>query len=125
MSLIFATGFIAESATLFPEMNLTFFMDLRPTLPQMLIKFLSSAIYCKVVTGICLLFNVLEFFCYVIIFFEMYKHHKRHTRLCLSDKPKLANLKRRQNTITAVGHFASWVVEFLILGLFTNFLSLT
>ena len=46
----------------------------------------------------------------------MYKHHKRHTRLCLSNKPKLANQKKRQNSITTVGHFTSWVVEIFIFG---------
>ena len=48
----------------------------------------------------------------------MHKHHKRHTRLCLSNKPKLANQKKRQNSITTVGHFTSWVVEILIFGVF-------
>ena len=123
LSLMFAVGFTAEAATLAPEIILTFLKELRPTQPTVRIRFLSAAICIKVASGTCLIFNVLELFCYVIIFFEMYKHHKRHVRLCLSNKPKIANLQRRQNTITAVGHFASWVVEFLILGMFQNFLS--
>ena len=47
----------------------------------------------------------------------MYRHHKRHVRLCLTNKPKLAKLKKSRNTVTAVGHFTSWVAEILIFGL--------
>ena len=46
----------------------------------------------------------------------MYYHRKRHSRLCLSNKPKLANQRKRRNSVTTVGHFTSWVVEILIFG---------
>ena len=117
LSLMFGVGFTVETVILAPEIILAFFKDLKPTPPATRIIWQQAAISVKVASACCLIFNVLEFFCYVIIFFEMYKHHKRHVRLCLSNKPKLANLKKRQNTITAVGHFASWVVEILIFGL--------
>ena len=45
------------------------------------------------------------------------KHHERHVRLCLSNKPKLARTKKRRNVITAVGHFTSWITEIGLFGL--------
>ena len=117
ISLILAISCTTESAMLAPEMILTVFKDLKPNPPSVRIRYLSSAICLKIASLTFLLFNVLELFCYMIIFFEMYRHHKRHVRLCLSNKPKVAKLKRSQNTVTAVGHFTSWVAEVLIFGL--------
>ena len=109
LSLIFGIGHIVESFILAPEV--AFFRDLRPP-PNG--GYLASAIFTRIAFTTCLLFNVVEFIFYVIIFLDMYKHHKQHVKLCLSNKPKLASSKKRQNTITTVGHFASWVAEILI-----------
>ena len=117
ISLILAISCTTESAMLAPEMILTVFKDLKPNPPSVRIRYLSGAVCLKIASLAFLLFNVLEFFCYMIIFFEMYRHHKRHVRLCLTNKPKLAKLKKSRNTVTAVGHFTSWVAEILIFGL--------
>ena len=61
--------------------------------------------------------NGVEFICYLILFWEMYKHHKKHVKLCLSNKPHLAKKKKRQNIISTVGHFASWLTEITLFGL--------
>ena len=118
LSLIFGIGHIVETAITAPEV--VFFRDLRP--PQAG-GHLSSAIFTRVAFTTCLVFNAIEFIFYVIIFVDMYKHHKQHVKLCLSNKPKLANSKKRQNTITTVGHFASWVVEILIFGVIQHVLA--
>ena len=114
---IFAVGSTIETASLAPEIILSFFKDLEGPTPTVVTTFLSAAIFIRVVTAFCILFNTLEFLCYGTIFLEMHRHHKRHTNLCLSNKPKLANMKKKQNTITAVGQFVSWVVEMVIFGL--------
>ena len=114
---MFAICTTIETAALAPEIILSFFKDLAAPTPTVGISFLSSAVMVRVVTAFCILFNVLEFLCYVIIFHEMYQHHQRHITLCFLNKPKLANMKKRKNTITACGHFVSWVVEMIIFGL--------
>ena len=70
----------------------------------------------KIFIVTCIIFNVMEFICHVILFVEMRKQHKRHVKLCLQNKPKLAKLKKRRNTISAIGHFTSWLAEMLISG---------
>ena len=114
---MFAVGSTVETAILAPDIILSFFKDLKPPTPTEGINFLAAAIFVRVVTAFCVLFNVLEFLFYVIIFLETYRHHKRHVSLCLSNKPKLANMRKKQNTISAVAQFISWVVEMLIFGL--------
>ena len=47
----------------------------------------------------------------------MYKHHKKHVKLCLSNKPQLAKKMKNQNTISTVGHFASWLTELILFSL--------
>ena len=117
LSLIFSVGNVVEIAIIAPELAVTSYLEPPPQDDW------SDAYFSKFASLTCLIFNVVELICFVIIFLEMYRHHKSQVHLCLSNKPKIANLQRRQNTITAVGHFASWVVEFLILGMFQNFLS--
>ena len=39
----------------------------------------------------CSVCNLLEFLCFVVIIFEMSRHHKTHVRLCLSNKVDLFN----------------------------------
>ena len=123
LSVIFAVWFTVETTIIAPEILLTFFKFLCQNPPSVRIRYLSATICAKVAGGTFLLLNVMEFFCYVVIFLEIHRHHKRHVRLCLSNKPKLAKLKSRQNTITAVGHFTSWAVEILLFGLLQNILT--
>ena len=77
----------------------------------------SEEYFDKIVIVICMVFNVIEFICFNVIFLEMYKHHKRHVAMCLSNRPNAARRKKKRNVITAVGHFASWLVEILIFGI--------
>ena len=76
----------------------------------------SKEIFSVAAFAACMAFNLMEFMCFVVIFLEMHKHHKRHVSLCLSNKPKIARQKRRRNVITTAGHFASWLVEMVIFG---------
>ena len=112
LSLILAIGLTVEMAVVAPEIILNTFRNHKPV-PN---EYLSKSIFCRVSGSCCVMANVLEFICYVIIFVIMYKQHKRHVRLCLSNKPKLAQKKKRRNTVTAVGHFTSWAIEILIFG---------
>ena len=77
----------------------------------------SEEYFDKIVIMLCLIFNIVEFICFIVIFKEMYEHHKRHAALCLSNRPNVARRKERKNVITAVGHFASWLVEVIIFGI--------
>ena len=119
LSLILSVGRTVETALKAPEIIMAFFKDLIQ--PSAMIRmhyehYKSTVIFTKFSLTACLLFNVVEFIFYVIIFWDMYKHHKRHVRLCLLNKPKIAKEKRRQNTITTVGHFISWLSELVIIG---------
>ena len=40
--------------------------------------------------------NAIEFVCFVVIFVELYKHHKRHVELCLANKPNTASTKEKR-----------------------------
>ena len=112
LSLMLAIGILVEMAVFAPEIIFNTFRTHKP-IPN---EALSKSIVIRVTTSCILIFNVVEFLCYMIIFVEMYKQHKTHVRLCLSNKPKLAQKKRRRNTVTAVGHFTSWTIEILIYG---------
>ena len=79
-------------------------------------KFVEAAFFNKITFLTCLLLNVIEFICYMILFYEKWKHQRRHSELCLSKKPEIANKMRRENTISTAGHFVSWVAEILIFG---------
>ena len=116
LSFLFAVGLSVELAMLAPEISMSLFQDPRPVPPKARTKFISTAVSPVLDGTACLIFNVVEFVCYVIIFVEMYKQHKRHLRLCLGNKPQLAQQKKRRNTVSAVGHFISWAVEMLIFG---------
>ena len=76
----------------------------------------SKEIFSTVAFAACMAFNLIEFTCFVVIFLEMHKHHKRQVSLCLSNKPKIARQKKRRNVITTAGHFASWLVEMMLFG---------
>ena len=115
LSLFFSVGHTLEMAVVAPEILL----NLGKMIPQpasIKTKFFEEALFNKFAFLICLFLNVVEFICFVILFYEMFKHHKRHVDLCLSKNPELANKKMRQNTITTVGHSVSWLAEILIFG---------
>ena len=46
----------------------------------------------------CIIFNIMEFICHVILFVEVRKQYKMHVQLCLQNKPKLAKLTRGIHT---------------------------
>ena len=79
--------------------------------------YMKEATFFRICATIGFIFNLLEFICHVILFVEVRKQHKIHVQLCLQNKTKLAKLKKRRNTISAVGHFTSWFAEILIFGL--------
>ena len=115
LSLFFGVGHTIEMALIAPEIlvNWRFWRTVPDTIQT---KFVEAAFFNKITFLTCLLLNVIEFIFYMILFYERSKHHRRHSKLCLSKKPEIANNMRRENTITTAGHFVSWVVEILIFG---------
>ena len=113
LSVSCGVGVSVETAILAPEMLLHLYKEPRP----FDINYVSHLTFMKFAFIVVFIFNIVEFILYVIIFWDMNNHHRRHAKLCLSNKPKLANRKKRQNTITAVGNFTSWVAEALINGI--------
>lgn len=116
LSVIFSVGHTIEMAIVAPDILLNFFRDLRPPLSYQRVSYVSKAIFNRVVIITCLVFNLVEFICFAVLLFEIHKHHKRHVELCLSNKPDLAKKQGRQNAVTTVGHFTSWLVEIIIFG---------
>ena len=54
----------------------------------------SEAVFNRAAFTSCLVLNVAEFLCFVVIFAEMYRHHRRHVDICLSNKPREINVHR-------------------------------
>ena len=113
LSLFFGAGHTIEMALIAPEI-LANRKHMRPLPNSIKTKFVKAAFFNKIAFLACLLLNVIEFICYMILFYEKSKHQRRHSELCLSKKPEIAKRMRRENTITTAGHFLSWVVEILI-----------
>ena len=116
LSLVFSAGHAVEMTILAPDILLNFFRDLKPPLKFQHDSYVSAAWFTKCAIRICFVFNIIEFICFVVLLLEMHRHHKRHVELCLSNKPEVANKKKRQNAVTTVGHFISWLAEILIFG---------
>jgi len=114
LSFLFAVGSNIEITIIDPEIIIIFFKEARFVDSKVITNFFSKEIFNNFIGTSCLLFNVAEFICFIVIFVEMCKQHKSHVKLCLLNKPKLAKMKKRRNTISAVGHFVSWSVEVLM-----------
>ena len=84
--------------------TLSFFRDLKPA-PENLDP--GKEVFSSIAFTICIAFNMIEFMCFVAIFWDMHKHHKRHVGLCLSNRPERAKKKERQNVITTAGRAAN------------------
>ena len=82
----------------------------------------TAASFTAVAFAACLVANLLEFLCFVVLLLEMRQHHKRHVSLCLYNKPAISRQKKRRNVITTAGHFASWLVEMFFFGVIPNIL---
>ena len=115
LSFFFGAGHTIEMALTAPEI-LVNRKQMRPLPHSIKTRFVKAAFFNKIAFLACLLLNVLEFICYMILFYEKSKHHRRHSELCLSKKPQIANKMRRENTISTAGHFVSWVSEIRIFG---------
>lgn len=115
LSLILSFGVSIQSFVYDPQLIICFTLGY-PMLASKMAALQEELIFLKIFSITCIIFNVMEFICHVILFVEMRKHHKRHVQLCLQNKPKLAKLKKRRNTISAIGHFTSWFAEMLISG---------
>ena len=76
-----------------------------------------KAVFNQFAMGLFLLSNICELICFIVLFYHMRKHHRRHVRLCLPNKPNIAAKKVKRNVITATGHFVSWIAEILVLGI--------
>lgn len=114
LSFLFAIGSNIEITIIDPEIIIIFFKETRFVDSKVITNFFSKEVFNNFIGISCLMFNVAELICFVVIFVEMCKQHKRHVKLCLMNKPKLAKMKKRRNTISAVGHFVSWSVEVLM-----------
>ena len=76
-------------------------------------------IFDTIIVVVALLCNICELICFVVIFYTMFKHARRHAALCLANKPRVVRKKKKRNVITAAGHFTSWCAEmalFCVLG---------
>ena len=116
LSVIPGFGGSIESFASDPQFMICFTLGYK-LFPSKFDAYKEDAIFFKIFAIGCIIFNVMEFICHFILFLEMRKQHKRHVQLCLQNKPKLAKLKKRRNTISAIGHFTSWFAELLIFGL--------
>ena len=123
LSVAIGIGVSIETLLISPMMLLSLFKDLHPAPETEQTRFKAKGIFTKSTATICISINLIELICYVIIFIEMFKHHERHTSLCLANKPQFANKMKRQNTITTVGHFTSWAAELLVFVSFAQFLA--
>ena len=114
LSFLFAVGSNIEITVIDPEIIIIFFKEARFVDSKVITNFFSKEIFNNFIGTSCLMFNVAELICFIIIFVEMCKQHKKHVKLCLLNKPEMAKMKKRRNTISAVGHFVSWSVEVLM-----------
>ena len=96
LSFFFAIGNNFELTIYNPEMNLLSYSFKEATLiePKAIYNFSGKEIFQKFCGVSCLVCNVAEFLCFVVIFVEMSKHHRRHVKLCLMNKPKLAKKEK-------------------------------
>ena len=124
LTLICGTGAALELSQKGPELMLSFLRDMRPIDIMSFKDIREALVFTKVVLLSAFISNGVEFICYLLLFWEMYKHHKKHVKLCLSNKPQLAKKKRRQNTISTVGHFASWLSEIILVYGFIHYVVL-
>ena len=60
----------------------------------------------------CFICNLFEFVLFIIIIWELLRLHIRRVRR----RPEVAERHARKNTITAMGHFLSWVTEIILYG---------
>ena len=68
----------------------------------------------QIMATACLISNLVEFFLFIIIISELLKLHRgRFARSRCSRRPNTA----KKNAITGLGHFLSWLMEFLLFGI--------
>ena len=120
LSVISGFGASIEVFLIYPQLMICLSLGYR-IFGSDLDAFSEEAVFHKIFATTCIIFNILEFACHVILLVETQKQHRKHVQLCLKNKPKLAKLKERRNTVSAIGHFTSWFAELLIFGL-VNFI---
>ena len=116
LSVTFAFGGSIEVFAYDPQMLICMTLGYRLFAPYN-DAFKEEATFFNIFAITCIIFNIMEFICHALLFVETRKQYKKHVQLCLQNKPKLAKLKKRRNTISAIGHFTSWFAELLIFGL--------
>ena len=70
------------------------------------------------ITSIFVVFsNLFEFMFYTIIIWELFKNQLTVNAICISSttNPTMARRRVRKNSITALGHFISWLIEITLL----------
>ena len=73
--------------------------------------------YTHYITAITIVIcNLVEFIFHVIIIWELFKHQQTLNSMCNSTttNPTMARRRVRKNSITASGHFISWVIEIIL-----------
>ena len=65
----------------------------------------------QVALSVCLILNAIEFVCFVVIFVELFKHHKRHVALCLANKPKSASSKEKREVCGAKRGWPTFILK--------------
>ena len=74
--------------------------------------------YTQFITSlIVVMFNLVEFIFFAIIIWELFKNQLTLRAVCISSStnPTIARRRVRKNSITALGHFISWVIEIILL----------
>ena len=68
----------------------------------------------QIMATACIISNLVEFFFFIVIISELLKLHRgRFARTQNSRRPNTA----KKNAITGLGHFLSWLMEFLLFGI--------
>ena len=120
LTLLFAVANYFETLVMAPEIigcffNESEFIDLKVAI----YKFSSESYVQSITCYICLVFNVAEFLCYIILLVELFKLKSRQKN---SVSRKQQKMKNRRNAVTTLGHFTSWSVEIIIFGFAQYFL---
>ena len=70
-----------------------------------------EAIFDQIMITLCLVANIIEFFLFAIIIYELVKQYRIRVRI------NARNTQGRKNAITGLGHFISWTVEMVLFGI--------
>ena len=104
----FTLGHIVEHLFSINPSNMVFYSYFKDQRSE-IVEF--EAIFDYIMITSCLIANIVEFFLFSIIIYELIKQYRIRVRL------NSRNTQGRKNTITGLGHFISWIVELFLFGI--------